>query len=146
MSEDAFVIDQFANELRSKIEAGEYGNSGTLPSTTELSERWGKPRGIVTQVMLLLRSEGYIRSVRNRYVVNRPRLVLSGLTKDFEEYLRSQGLEPVIENLIDPSVEEMPQEIALIFGQKPGIRVVHRMRLQGVQNQPLQSRRNLVPC
>lgn len=137
MSEDAFVIDQFADDLRARIDSGEYGNSGTLPSTTELSERWGKPRGIVTQVMLLLRSEGYIRMVRNRYVVNRPRIILPGLVKDFEQFLVDQGYPAEIDNLVQPQLETMPADVAVLFGQPAGIHVVHRMRKQGIPGQPL---------
>lgn len=137
MVDDTLVVDQFADKLRAQIEAGEYGNSGTLPSTTDLAERWGKPRSIVTQVMLLLRSEGYIRVVRNRYAVCRPRIVLPGLTKDFEQFLVSQGYQADIENIIPPQLETMPAEIAVLFGQPSGIHVIHRMRKQGIPDQPL---------
>lgn len=140
------VVDKLADDLRSKIEAGEYGNSGTLPSTTELSKQWKTSRSIVTQVMLLLRSEGHIRIVGNRYVVNRPRLILPGLVKNFEQYLRDQGYEAVIENIIEPSLEAMPAEIAALFSQQTGIHVVHRMRKQGLPKQPLRIAENWYPA
>lgn len=132
---NSLLVDKLASDLRARIASGEYGTSGTLPSTTKLAKEWGKPRSVVTDVMLLLRSEGLIRVAGNRYAVNHPILILPGLTKDFEQYLQSQGLKSVIKNLIEPTLEEMPKDIAPIFGQKPGIRVVHRMRLQGTPDQ-----------
>lgn len=140
--ESTLVVDKLADDLRSKIESGTYGQAGSLPSTTELAREWKTSRSIVTQVMLLLRSEGHIRMVGNRYVVNRPRLILPGLTKNFEQYLKDQGYEPEIENIIEPSVETMTSEVAALFGQQPGMRVIHRMRKQGITNQPLRLAEN----
>jgi GntR family transcriptional regulator len=47
-----------ADELRRRIEAGEYGPAGLLPSEAELSDRFGASRVTVRRALELLRSEG----------------------------------------------------------------------------------------
>jgi GntR family transcriptional regulator len=148
---EELVVDKFADDLRSRIEGGEYGTSGTLPSTSALASQWKTSRTIVTQVMLLLRSEGYIRMVGNRYVVNHPRLIFTGIPKDFGQFIQEQGFEPVMENLIEPSLEAMPAEIAILFDRPAGEPVVHRMRKQsmriaGKPDYPLRIAENWYPA
>src|SRR5947199_2734453 len=151
MNEEIRVVDKFADDLSSRIIAGEYGTSGTLPTTTELAKQWNTPRSIVTQVMLLLRSQGHIRAVGNRYAVNHPRLIFTGIPKDFGQYIKDHGYEPVMENLIEPRLEEMPLEIAALFDQPTGVHVVHRMRKQsmrksGSPDYPLRIAENWYPA
>jgi GntR family transcriptional regulator len=151
MGEETLVVDRLANDLRSRIKSGEYGTSGTLPTTTELAKMWNVPRSIVTQVMLLLRSEGTIRAVGNRYAVNYPRLIFTGIPKDFGQYLKDHHLKPIMENLIEPTLEEMSSDIASLFGQPVGMRVIHRIRKQsmrqdGLPDYPLRIAENWYPA
>jgi DNA-binding GntR family transcriptional regulator len=148
---EELVVDKFADDLRSRIKAGEYGTSGTLPSTSALASQWKTSRTIVTQVMLLLRSEGYIRMVSKRYIVNHPRLIFTGIPKDFGKYIEEQGFEPVMENLIEPVSEAMSAEIATLFDQPTGTPVVHRIRKQsmrksGMPDYPLRIAENWYPA
>ena len=142
---EELVVEKYADMLRKRIQDREFGTNGIIPSTSELAEEWGTSRSIVTSVMLLLRSQGHIRldeRKTKRYKVNYPILELEGLTKDFEQYLRDKGLDPVIENVIEPRMEEMPHEVAALFGQQAGIHVVHRMRQQGTPDQILRIAEN----
>ncbi|TMC24206.1 MAG: GntR family transcriptional regulator [Chloroflexi bacterium] len=148
---EELVLDKFADNLRSRIKAGEYGTSGTLPSTSDLASQWKTSRTVVTQVMLLLRSEGYIRMINNRYLVNHPRFIFTGMPKDFGQYLKDHGFEPVMENLIEPSLETMSAEIATLFDQPVGESVVHRirkqsMRKEGIPDYPLRIAENWYPA
>jgi len=148
--EDTSVIDELVDDLRSRIEQGLYGTSGTLPTTELLATQWKKPRSMVTQVMSILQAEGKIRLVGNRYVVSYPHLVFPGLVKDFGKYLEEQGFTPVMENLIEPREEQMPPDIAALFHQEAGIHVVRRVRKQslrkeGIPDCPLRIAENWYP-
>lgn len=149
--DDELVVDKFADDLRGRITGGEYGTAGTLPSTGRLASQWQTSRTIVTQVMLLLRSEGYIRMIGNRYVVNHPRFIFTGIPKDFGKYVEEQGFEPIMENLIEPNLEPMPADIAALFDQPGGEPVVHRirrqsMRKEGMPDYPLRIAENWYPA
>lgn len=127
------VIDELASDLRTRIEQGDYGTAGTLPTTETLSKQWGKPRSMVTDVISILCAEGKIRMVGNRYAVSYPHLIFPGLVKDFGKYLEEQGFTAVMENLVEPREEQMPPEVAVLFNQEAGIHVVHRIRKQSMR-------------
>src|SRR5205807_2699694 len=77
---------------------------------------------------------------------NHPKLILEGITENFERFLKSQGHEVTMENIIEPRLEAMPSEVAVFFGQPDGIKVVHRMRKQGVKGLPLRIAENWYPA
>jgi len=133
--EDTSVIDELTDDLRARIERGEYGTSGTIPTTDLLATQWKKPRSMVTQVMSILQAEGKIRLVGKRYIVAYPHLVFPGLVKDFGKYLEEQGFIALMENLIEPREEQMPIDIATLFHQEAGVHVVHRIRRQGMRKE-----------
>ena len=144
------VIDELTDDLRSRIEQGLYGTSGTLPTTELLASQWKKPRSMVTQVMSILQAEGKIRLVGNRYIVSYPHLIFPGLVKDFGKYLEEQGFVPLMENLIEPREEQMPPEVAALFNQEAGVHVVRRVRRQslrksGIPDYPLRVAENWYP-
>lgn len=149
MKDDSLpLIEQRSNELRSEIVTGTYGRAGKgrIPSTADLAKRWNTPRSTVYQILQLLQSEGVIRSKGKYLVVNYPSLELQGLTKNFEAFLVAQGYDVTIENLINPILESMPVEAAKLFNQEEGVHVVHRMRKQGITDQPLRIAENWYPA
>lgn len=145
--EQMLLVDRFANDLRRRIEGGDYGTSGVIPSMSELAEMWGtKNRALVAEVIMLLRVQGYLTPTpKRRYRVVHPRLTLEGLTANFMQHLESLGYAGEEEDIEEPRVEPMPLDIARMFIRndtkqpaiKEGVHVIHRMRRQGIADLPL---------
>lgn len=144
------MLETLASELREDIKRGTYGASGQgrIPTTEMLSKKWKTSRNTVHLVLQLLQSEGIVRSKGNSLVVNWPALQLEGLTKNFEQFLRDRGHDVQMENLIVPTVEVMPPDVAALFGQVTGVHetLVHRMRKQSADDQPLRIAENWYPA
>jgi DNA-binding GntR family transcriptional regulator len=144
MSEESRIED-FTGQIREQIERGDFGKSGRIPSITQLAKGWKVSRNTVYEVVNLLISEGLLIQRFASYFVNYPLLSLEGITKNFEQYLRDQGHEVDIKNIIEPAIEPMPHDIASLFGQPSGVHVVHRMRRQGSVDLPLRIAENWYP-
>jgi DNA-binding GntR family transcriptional regulator len=144
MAEDG-SIEQHGVDLRERIRNGEFGTHGRLPAVAQLAREWGISRPSVYAVMNLLQSEGLVTSKANSFYANFPLLKLEGLTENFERFLQAQGFEVTMENLIEPVIETMPEDVAAFFGEAEGVRVVHRMRKQGIQDLPLRIAENWYP-
>jgi DNA-binding transcriptional regulator YhcF (GntR family) len=55
---------RIAADLRSRIAAGEFGPGDRVPSTRELTRRWGVAMATATRALSLQQDEGVLRSVR----------------------------------------------------------------------------------
>jgi DNA-binding transcriptional regulator YhcF (GntR family) len=55
---------RIAADLRARIAAGEFGPGDRVPSTRELTRRWGVAMATATRALSLLQDEGVLRSVR----------------------------------------------------------------------------------
>lgn len=140
--------EELAAQLRHEIVTGAYGHagSGRIPTTVELARKWGVARNTVYYVLQYLRSEGIIREKGKHLVVNYPLLDLPGITATFDKYLLERGLKPLMENLVEPTEETFPPDLASMFQQPSGMRVIHRMRLQIGDDQPLRIAENWYPA
>lgn len=145
MSEES-KFEEFVAKLKSQIEGGDFGRSGRIPSITQLANEWKTSRNRVYDVINFLISEGLLIQKSSSYFVNYPLMELEGITKSFEEYLKSKGQQVEIKNIIDPVIEPMPREVAKLFGQDAGVHVVHRMRRQGTVTLPLRIAENWYPA
>ena len=142
------LVDKLVGELREEIINKRYGTSGEgrIPTITALTKKWKTTRATVSQVLQLLQSEGIIHARGTSLVMNYPTLDLEGITENFERFLKAQGHEVTMENLIEPQIEIMPKDVAALFGEAEGVRVVHRMRLQGIEEQLLRIAENFYPA
>lgn len=141
-------VKHIVNDLREKIRSGAYGNPGTgrIPTTSELTRDYKVARSTIYTVLQILQAEGIIRAKGKYLIVDNTSLVLEGITKSFEGFLRDKGLTIHIENLIEPTLEIMPKDVAGLFGIGEGVHVVHRMRLQGTDDQSLRIAENWYPA
>ena len=145
--EGMLLVDRYANDLRSRIERGDFGTSGVIPSMSELGLEWGvKSRALVAEVIMLLRAQGYlVQMPKKRYRVVYPRIVLPGLTPNFKEYIEAMGFNADETDIEPAKVETMPLDIARIFTRidtgepaiREGVHVVHRLRRQGIADLPM---------
>jgi|ERR1041385_208278 DNA-binding GntR family transcriptional regulator len=146
MSADKRKIEEFVDELRAQILNGDYGTRGRIPTVEDLTRKWETSRSTVYYVLQILQSDGLLRREGRSFVTNHPKIILEGITENFERFLKAQGYEVTMENLISPTVETMPSDIAAFFGQSDGIKVVHRMRKQGIKGLPLRIAENWYPA
>lgn len=146
MPTDKRKIEKWVDSLRAQVLAGDFGTRGRIPTVEELTREWKTSRSTVYYVLQILQSDGLIRKEGRSFVTNHPKLILEGITENFERFLKAQGHEVTMENLIIPSLEAMPKEVADIFGQAEGVHVVHRMRKQGIKNLPLRIAENWYPA
>jgi DNA-binding GntR family transcriptional regulator len=145
--DQVLLVDRFADDLRQRIERGDYGTSGVIPSMSELADTWEtKNRALVAEVIMLLRVQGYLTPTpRRRYRVVHPRIRLEGLTPNFMQHLEGLGYKGEEADIEQPSIEPMPLDIAKMFirndNKQPaieqGVHVIHRMRRQGIVDLPL---------
>ena len=144
MTEDS-KIESLANILRERIKRGDFGTSGRIPSVTQLAKDHQMARATVYQALHLLQSEGLLLAKENSHYVNYPLMRIPGMPA-FDRYLTEQGLAPSMDNIIEPEIVSMPVDVAMMFGQQEGVRVVHRMRRQGTPEVPYRLAENWYPA
>lgn len=145
--EDMLLVDRLASQLREKIERGDYGVDGLIPSMSELGTMFGKTsRAAVADVIMLLRAQGYIvQTAKRRFRVVNPKIELQGLTPNFKDHLIALGLTPEENDIETPRIEIMPLDVAKMFIRddtkepaiQAGLHVIHRVRRQGIAGLPM---------
>jgi DNA-binding GntR family transcriptional regulator len=119
------------DDLRTRIDAGEWGPGERLPSETELAARYGVARMTIRQAVGALATEGNV--VRQQglgtFAADRPTRSAE-LLLSFTEEMREQGRE-VQTRLINAAVEQPPPaaRTALLLGQSAAAVTVRRVRL-----------------
>jgi len=136
MATEEGKIESLTVTLREQIKREEYGTRGRLPSVTQLAKANQVARSTVYQALLLLQAEGLVIARNNSFFVNPVIRISTNPTPTFEQMLVSQGLEPFVQNITDPEIIVMPDEIATIFNQPTGQQVIHRYRVQGKTDIP----------
>src|SRR6266566_3455736 len=145
MSPDSRV-DLITEAFRQRIQDGEFGTAGRLPSLRMLAEQFGTTHETMNKVIQRLQAEGLLRSHgRAGVFVHSSQLRLTGMTKRFDLYLLEQGLTPVETDIIEPSIVPASQEVATAFDIAEGRSVVRRFRRQGTTTEPLRLAENFYP-
>jgi GntR family transcriptional regulator len=85
-----------AEDIKAAIAAGAYPPGATLPSESELAERYSVSRGTVRQAFAALRADGVIASRRGarRVVIGGPRVQSFGELLSFSRWARAIGEVP----------------------------------------------------
>lgn len=126
---------RIADELRERLENGEFLAGARLPSEPELARRLGVSRSSVRSAIALLEAEGLLRRLHGSgtFVTERP-LLRNDLSQNFgvSELITSTGLEPGTADA-HASREPAPEEVAAAFGIAPGtpLSVLQRVRTAG---------------
>ena len=119
------------DDLRARIDAGEWGPGERLPSETELAARYGVARMTIRQAVGALATEGNVvrRQGLGTFAADRPTRSAE-LLLSFTEEMRGQGRE-VQTRLINAAVEQPPAaaRAALLLGQSAAAVTVRRVRL-----------------
>ena len=125
-------VDTLKDELRERVRRGDYGTAGRLPSLRMLAEEFGTTNETMNKVVQSLQAEGVLLSLgRAGVFVHPPITRVSGLTKNFAEYLEGQGLTAIEKNVGEPAFVPAPIEVAKVFDIREGTPTLHRLRWQG---------------
>src|ERR1700735_1743151 len=119
------------DDLRARIDAGEWGPGERLPSETELAARYGVARMTIRQAVGALATEGNVvrRQGLGTFAADRPTRSAE-LLLSFTEEMRRQRRE-VQTRLINAALEQPPPAVrgALLLGQAAAAVTVRRVRL-----------------
>jgi len=125
-------MDMLANELRERVQRGVFGTAGRLPSLRMLADEFGTSNETMNKVVQRLQAEGVLLSLgRAGVFVHPPFTRISGLTKNFSEYLESLGLTAIEKNIEKPAFVPAPIEVAKAFDIREGTPILRRFRWQG---------------
>lgn len=129
-------ISKIVEELRQRIQNGEYGRSGRLPSRIQLAEELSTSAETINKAINILKTEGLIVAKGRSIAVNTPPIRVNGMMESFARHMRKLGYDPLIEYLGGPERLTLSREDAQTFGLTEGIEVVRCARRQGTSTQP----------
>jgi len=93
-------VDMLTDELRERVRRGDFGTAGRLPSLRMLADEFGTSNETMNKVVQRLQAEGVLLSLgRAGVFVHPPFTRISGLTKNFSEYLERLGLIAIEKNI-----------------------------------------------
>ena len=128
---------QVIEELRRRIESGEYPPGSLLPSEHQLSDEFQITRATVVRALRVLRDDGWIETQQGKGSFVRGRPALAGLEaqRPGEEALnrdeaREQG------DLIEAGVSTPPPRVSALLGSPDDTEVLARRRLIRREGEP----------
>lgn len=125
-------VDALIDELRERVNRGDFGTAGRLPSLRMLAEEFGTTNETMNKVVQRLQAEGVLLSLGRAGVFVHPHLTrVPGLTKRFDKYLEGMGLTPVEKNIGMPAFVPAPIDVAKVFEIPEETPILRRKRRQG---------------
>ena len=125
-------MDMLTDELRERVQRGDFGTAGRLPSLRMLADEFGTTNETMNKVVQRLQAEGVLLSQGRAGVFVHPQLTrVPGLTKRFDKYLEGMGLTPVEKNIGEPAFVSASAEVAKVFEIPEGNPILRRKRRQG---------------
>ncbi|MFF2502539.1 GntR family transcriptional regulator [Streptomyces sp. NPDC058067] len=129
--------EEIADELRRAIDREEYTVGSRLPSESELATHYGVSRGTVRQAVATLTSEGMIGSrqgARRVVLASRHSQSFEEL-RSFAQWARAMGREAT-GHVVSQEYAPATQEDAVRLQLAVGTRVLHVLRVRGLDGQP----------
>src|SRR5437588_2991400 len=109
-------VDALTDGLRERVQRGDFGTFGRLPSLRMLADEYGTTNETMNKVVQQLQAEGILLSLgRQGVFVHPPMTRVSGITKRFDEHLASMNLTPVETNVETPAYVPAPADVAKVF-------------------------------
>jgi DNA-binding GntR family transcriptional regulator len=128
---------QVIDELRRRIESGEYPPGSLLPSEHQLSEEFGMVRATVVRALRLLRDDGWIETQQGKgsYVRGRPALADLNAQRPGEDALNRDEADEAGDP-IETGTATPPPRIAALLGLAADAGVIARRRLVRLDGGP----------
>ncbi|MBO0793580.1 MAG: GntR family transcriptional regulator [Ktedonobacteraceae bacterium] len=136
MAHNPEKVNRVLDALRERINNGEYGRSGRLPSRLQLAKEFRTSAETINKAINVLRAEGLLMAQGRSVAVSPSPIRVPGMMESFARHVRSLGQEPLVEYLGEPERITFSKEEARLFGVPEGMEVVRRMRRQGTKTQP----------
>lgn len=140
--------EQVADDLRTRIHAGEYAIGTTLPQYAELTETYGVGRGVISSALQILEREGLIRIVKRagikvldwrvqRRRIGRGQMVMRDPQRGYVFPAASRADEPwMVHGKAVRSYEPAPERVAEFLGIEAGIATLRRRRVTSPTGEP----------
>lgn len=115
---------QIADELRSRVQSGEYGPGRVLPSESELSHEFGVSRVTVRKALEILRDDGLINARQGFgwFVAGETMKQPLGRLATIEDQLRAGGMKSE-RRIVEFAFERAPRDVAAALGTTQVLRV-----------------------
>jgi DNA-binding GntR family transcriptional regulator len=128
---------QVIDELRRRIESGEYPPGSLLPSENQLSEEFQIARPTVVRALRVLRQDGWIETQQGKGSFVRGRPALAGLetARPGEEALRRDESREA-GDLIEAAMTRPPARVAALLGDPGDSELLCRRRLVRHEGEP----------
>lgn len=137
--------EEIADDLRRRIESGEYPQGGKLPKYAELIERYSTSRVTIGEALGILMAEGLIQPVRRLGIVVRERSGRRRVTRGnqishdpatgYRFPGAADGEKWVWHGKPHASWEPLPARIAEVFGVEEGQSAVRRRRIMSPEGE-----------
>src|SRR5882724_6608418 len=128
---------QVIDELRRRIESGEYPPGSLLPSEHQLSEEFRIARPTVVRALRVLRQDGWIETQQGKGSFVRGRPALAGLeTQRPGEDALNRDESHESGELIEVGASAAPPRIATLLGLADNAGVIIRRRLVRLDGEP----------
>src|SRR5262245_46452974 len=130
--------EEIADELRRAIDREEYTVGSRLPAETDLAAHYGVSRGTVRQAVAALTTEGLIgsRQGARRVVLASRRSQSFGELRSFAQWARAMG-RTATGDVVTQEYRPATQEDAVRLQLSAGIRVLHVLRVRGLDGDPV---------
>jgi GntR family transcriptional regulator len=147
---DRPVYKQLADALRASVLSGELPGGSSLPSETELMERYGVSRNSARNAVALLRIEGVVFTEHGRGSFVRPHRPLRRLSSSrYSEGRRKVGQRPLQaealeqglkaeQEFLGSEVVQPPEEVSDRLGLLPSDQTLVRRHLLSLDGKPVQ--------
>jgi DNA-binding GntR family transcriptional regulator len=130
---------QVVNEIKRRIERGDYSPGELLPSEHQLVESFGVSRPTIVKALTALRQDGWVTTEQGRgsFVRGRPALVDVQRTRPADKLLElpETGLSG---ELVQAGVKLAPPHVIALLDLKPGAKAFLRQRLISDDDAPVE--------
>jgi DNA-binding GntR family transcriptional regulator len=130
---------QVVEEIKRRIERGDYPPGSLLPSEHQLVEEFGVSRPTIVKSLSALRQEGWIETQQGRgsFVRGRPALADAERTRPASDVLELPETE-LHGELVQAGVKNAPPAVTVLLGLKPGAKAFLRQLLLSDDGEPVE--------
>jgi GntR family transcriptional regulator len=130
---------QVVDEIKRRIDSGEYPAGSLLPSEHQLVDAFGVSRPTIVKALTLLRQDGWIDTQQGKgsFVRGRPALAGAERTRPAQRILELPET-ALSGELVQAGVKLAPAYVTTLLGLEPGAKAFLRQRLLSDEDEPVE--------
>ena len=130
---------QVVDEIKRRIEAGDYPPGSLLPSEHQLVQDFGVSRPTIVKALSALRQENWIETQQGRgsFVRGRPALAQAERTRPAQNVLELPEAQ-LAGDLVQAGVKVAPPHVAALLGLETGAKAFLRQRVLSEDGEPVE--------